>query len=126
MAVIAATTDTRGVVGIVIGGAGTINNAKIAVAGVASCVFDNATTAGDYVTISSSTLWVTVTTQEVPGPQTEHRSWVWYCRPMPPVRLHVRWSSSPRRTLHNPRCRQRRLLQHRKAQLPQANMYLPQ
>ena len=56
MAVIAATTDTRGVVGIVIGGAGTINNAKIAVAGVASCVFDNATTAGDYVTISSFTL----------------------------------------------------------------------
>lgn len=51
-AVIAATTDTQGIVGIVIGGAGTTGNALIARAGQASCVFDGATTAGDYVVIS--------------------------------------------------------------------------
>src|SRR5437899_5778327 len=54
-AVIAATTDTKGIVGVVVGGAGTTGNAQIAMAGMASCVFDNATTAGDYVTISSAT-----------------------------------------------------------------------
>src|SRR2546422_6940243 len=54
-AVIAATSDTKGIVGIVVGGAGTTGNAQIAMAGMASCVFDNATTAGDYVTISSAT-----------------------------------------------------------------------
>src|SRR5437899_6072259 len=54
-AVIAATSDTKGIVGILVGGAGTTSNARIAMAGVASCVFDNATTAGDYVTISSAT-----------------------------------------------------------------------
>src|SRR5437899_72528 len=54
-AVIAATSDTKGILGAVVGGAGTTGNAQIAMAGVASCVFDNATTAGDYVTISSAT-----------------------------------------------------------------------
>src|SRR5205807_8269442 len=54
-AVIAATSDTKGIVGVVVGGAGTTGNAQIGVAGVASCVFDNATTAGDYVSISSTT-----------------------------------------------------------------------
>ncbi len=52
---ITATTDTDGVVGIVTGGAGTAGNAQIAVGGQASCAFDGATTAGDYVTISSTT-----------------------------------------------------------------------
>lgn len=54
-AIIAATTDTGGIIGIVIGGAGTTGNAKIAVNGQASCAFDGATTAGDYVQISSGT-----------------------------------------------------------------------
>src|SRR5947209_10502027 len=46
--VIASTSDTKGIVGVVVGGAGNTGNAQIAMAGVASCVFDNATTAGDY------------------------------------------------------------------------------
>ena len=54
-AVIATTSDTSGVVGIVIGGAGTTASAQIAVHGRASCIFDGATTAGDYVQISSTT-----------------------------------------------------------------------
>ena len=54
-AVIAATTDTGGIIGIVIGGAGTTGNAQIAVSGQATCAFDGATTAGDYVQISSGT-----------------------------------------------------------------------
>ena len=54
-ALITATTDTSGAVGIVIGGAGTSGNAKIAVVGEASCAFDGATIAGDYVAISSGT-----------------------------------------------------------------------
>jgi hypothetical protein len=54
-ALIAATTDTAGVAGIVVLGAGTTGNAFIARSGIASCVFDGATTAGDYVQISSST-----------------------------------------------------------------------
>jgi hypothetical protein len=53
-AVIAATTDTKGVIGVVVGGAGTTSNAQIATYGFASCVFDGATTAGDYVQISGS------------------------------------------------------------------------
>ena len=53
--VIAATTDTSGVVGVVVSGAGTTGNAQIAVAGQASCIFDGATTAGDYVQTSSTT-----------------------------------------------------------------------
>jgi hypothetical protein len=55
-ALIAATTDTDNVVGVVIAGAGTTGNAQVATdGGQASCVFDGATTAGDYVTLSSST-----------------------------------------------------------------------
>lgn len=53
-ALIAATTDTNGVVGVVVGGAGTTGNAQIAVSGQASCVFDAATTAGDWAQISST------------------------------------------------------------------------
>ena len=53
-AVIATTSDTSGVVGVVIGGAGTTASAQIAVHGRASCIFDGATTAGDYVQISST------------------------------------------------------------------------
>lgn len=53
-ALIAATTDVSGVVGVVIGGAGTTGNAQIAVLGTASCVFDGATVAGDYVQISAT------------------------------------------------------------------------
>src|SRR6202012_3516583 len=54
-AVIATTATTDGVVGIVAGGAGKTGNAQIAVNGQASCVFDGATTAGDFVAISSTT-----------------------------------------------------------------------
>lgn len=53
-ALIAAITDTNGAIGVVIGGAGTTANAQIATAGQAACVFDGATTAGDYVQISAS------------------------------------------------------------------------
>jgi hypothetical protein len=53
-AVVAATTDTGGVVGITIGGAGTSGNASIVTTGSVSCIFDGATTAGDYVQISAS------------------------------------------------------------------------
>src|SRR6185436_9642498 len=54
-AILVSTADTGGVVGIVVGGAGTSGNAQIARLGTASCVFDGATTAGDYVQISSTT-----------------------------------------------------------------------
>jgi len=47
-------TDTGGVVGVVVAGAGASLNATIQQSGSASCVFDNAVTAGDYVQISSS------------------------------------------------------------------------
>lgn len=54
-AVITATTDTGGAVGITTAGAGTSGTATITTAGKLPCVFDGATTAGDYVQISSST-----------------------------------------------------------------------
>jgi hypothetical protein len=54
-AVIAATTDTKGVVGITTSGSGTSGNAVIQIAGTVNCVFDGTTTADDYVQISSST-----------------------------------------------------------------------
>ncbi len=54
-AVITATTDTGGAVGITTAGAGTTGTAVITTAGNISCVFDGATTAGDYVQISSTT-----------------------------------------------------------------------
>jgi hypothetical protein len=57
-AVIGATTDVANGIfglGIVVAGAGTTGNATIAEFGQASCVFDNATTANDYVTESTTT-----------------------------------------------------------------------
>ena len=54
-AVISAITDTGGAVGITTAGAGTTGTATITTAGKISCAFDGATTAGDYVQISSST-----------------------------------------------------------------------
>jgi hypothetical protein len=54
-AVKTATTDTGGAVGITIAGAGTSGSATIQLFGSVSCVFDGATTAGDYVQISSTT-----------------------------------------------------------------------
>jgi hypothetical protein len=53
-ATVATTSSTTGVAGIVIGGAGTSGNAQIAYGGQASCIFDGATTAGDYVQASLS------------------------------------------------------------------------
>jgi hypothetical protein len=47
-------SDTGGIVGITISGAGTTGSATIQQVGTADCVFDGATTASDYVTISSS------------------------------------------------------------------------
>ena len=54
-AVITATSDTSGALGIVTSGAGTTGSAYVQFSGSASCVFDGATTAGDYVQISSAT-----------------------------------------------------------------------
>ena len=54
-AIIAATADTDGMIGVVTGGAGTTGNAQVAVDGQASCVFDGATTAGHFVAISATT-----------------------------------------------------------------------
>lgn len=54
-AIITATTDTVGAVGICAAGCTTTGNATVVQWGLASCVFDGATTAGDYVAISSST-----------------------------------------------------------------------
>lgn len=53
-AVITATTDTSGAIGVVVLGAGTSSNALIAKEGTVTCAFDGSTTAGDYVQISSS------------------------------------------------------------------------
>ncbi len=53
-AVKTATTDTGGIIGIVTGNAGTSGNAQVAMDGQAACTFDGATTAGDFVTISST------------------------------------------------------------------------
>jgi hypothetical protein len=56
-AVIASTTDNKSgvVMGITVGGAGTTGNAVVTFAGFANCVFDGATTAGDFVTVSTTT-----------------------------------------------------------------------
>lgn len=53
-AVIASTSDTGGIIGIVTSGAGTTGRATITYSGPVSCVFDGATTANDYVQISST------------------------------------------------------------------------
>jgi hypothetical protein len=53
-AIITTAGDTSGAIGIVDSGAGTSGSAEIAFQGTAQCVFDGATTAGHYVTISTS------------------------------------------------------------------------
>lgn len=54
VAIIAATTDTGGVLGVTSAGAGTTGSATIVLSGPVSCVFDGATTAGNYVQISGT------------------------------------------------------------------------
>jgi hypothetical protein len=54
-AVLASTSSSNGVIGVVQGGAGKSGNAVIAWRGYAYCVFDNTTTAGDAVVASTST-----------------------------------------------------------------------
>lgn len=53
-ATIAATTDTSGIIGITVSGAGNTGTATIQQNGAVACQFDGATTAGDYVSISTS------------------------------------------------------------------------
>jgi len=53
-AVLASTSSTNGVIGLVQGGAGKSGNAAITWRGYAYCIFDNATTAGDVVIASTS------------------------------------------------------------------------
>jgi hypothetical protein len=50
----ASSGDTSGILGVVQAGAGTTGNARIATRGSVTCEFDGGTTAGDYVTISTS------------------------------------------------------------------------
>lgn len=54
MAIIASTSDTSGVIGVAVDGAGTTGNVQIARDGQATCAFDGPTTAGDYVQISGT------------------------------------------------------------------------
>ena len=54
-AVTATTSDTTGILGVVLSGQGTSGNAQVAVEGQAICAFDGPTTAGDYVQTSSTT-----------------------------------------------------------------------
>lgn len=53
-AVVAATSDTQALIGIVSGGAGTTGSAQIVVEGQTTCAFDGSTTAGDYFQASAS------------------------------------------------------------------------
>lgn len=53
-AIVAGTSDTSGIVGLVVSGAGTTGSALIARSGSASCAFDGSTTAGDYVIVSTT------------------------------------------------------------------------
>lgn len=53
-AIITAITDTGGVIGVVTAGAGTSSSATIQTNGQASCIFDGATVAGDYVQNSNT------------------------------------------------------------------------
>src|SRR5205814_2345305 len=46
--------DAIGTIGVVIGGAGTTDNAQVAILGTANCVFDSATVAGEYVVKSTT------------------------------------------------------------------------
>ena len=54
-AVIASISDTSGIIGITESAAGTTGNANLIISGGVYCVFDGATTAGDYVQISATT-----------------------------------------------------------------------
>jgi hypothetical protein len=54
-AVLASTSSSNGVIGVVQGGAGKTGNAMITWRGYAYCIFDSATTAGDAVVASTST-----------------------------------------------------------------------
>jgi hypothetical protein len=54
-ATVATTSSTIGVEGICVGNCATSGNAQVAKKGTALCVFDGATTAGDYVQISTGT-----------------------------------------------------------------------
>jgi hypothetical protein len=54
-AVVTATSDTQGAVGVVVAGAGTSGVSDIAQIGSAQCYFDGTATTGDYVQISSTT-----------------------------------------------------------------------
>lgn len=54
-AVIVSTSDTDDAIGICVSGCGTTGNATIALLGNVSCIFDSATTAGNYVGIDTST-----------------------------------------------------------------------
>lgn len=53
-AIIPSTSDDATMVGITSSGAGTTGNATITQLGLASCIFDGAATAGDYVTLSQT------------------------------------------------------------------------
>lgn len=53
-AVIAATSDKQGIIGITTGGAGITGTAQIQQSGLVNCVFDGGTTGGDYVQISTT------------------------------------------------------------------------
>lgn len=53
-AVISSNGDTENAIGIVTAGAGTTGNATITILGQVSCVFDGATTAGNYVVIAAT------------------------------------------------------------------------
>ena len=50
----ALSSDTDGMVGVVVGNAGTSGKAQVAMNGQAACTFDGTTTAGDFVTISGT------------------------------------------------------------------------
>ena len=53
-AIISSAGDTSGSIGICASSCSTTGNAEIVVQGIVNCIYDNATTAGDYVTISAS------------------------------------------------------------------------
>jgi hypothetical protein len=53
-ATIATTSDLTGIIGITVSGAGASGNAVVQESGLANCLFDGATTAGDYVQVSIS------------------------------------------------------------------------
>src|SRR5207248_9100586 len=54
-AIVAGTSDSSGVIGVVVSGAGTSGSVQIAARGQANCDFDGATVAGGYAQISSTT-----------------------------------------------------------------------